>query len=75
MKNTRYISIIFALWTFAFIVKIIIYSVAYNILSNPTKTLSEVTGSILVILFNILTDMVPYFSVLELKFIEIFGKS
>jgi hypothetical protein len=32
-------------------------------------------GAIYVIVLNIVTDMVPYFSILELKFIEIFTKN
>ena len=32
-------------------------------------------GAIYVIVLNIVTDIVPYFSILELKFIEIFTKN
>ena len=31
--------------------------------------------AIIVILLNIVTDMTPYFSILEIKFIEIFRKN
>lgn len=36
---------------------------------------SSFFSAIYVILINIVTDMVPYFSILELKFIEIFSVS
>jgi hypothetical protein len=36
-------------------------------------SVAEITTAIYVILYSIVTDMVPYFSVLELKFIEIFS--
>jgi len=32
----------------------------------------EMSTAIIVILLNIVTDMTPYFSILEVKFIEIF---
>jgi hypothetical protein len=72
MKNTRYISIIFILWTVSFVVKLIIYSVATGAMSNPTDNINEMLSALYVILINIVTDMIPYFSVLELKFIELF---
>ncbi len=34
--------------------------------------MKEISTAVMVILLNIVTDMVPYFSILEVKFIEIF---
>lgn len=70
-ENTKYISIIFMLWTGAFLVKIIIYMIFAN--KDPGKTLDyDFWNALFSILLSIVTDMVPYFSILELKFIEIF---
>lgn len=66
MKDIRYIAIIFGLWTISFIVKIVLYRLG----ASPEQ--SEIMEAIYLILYSIVTDMVPYFSVMELKFIEIF---
>ena len=38
-------------------------------------SVKEISTAVMVILLNIVTDMVPYFSILEVKFIEIFRKN
>ena len=58
------------LWTGAFIVKIVIYLI-FNIAGNSVEE-QPFWFTIFSILLSIVTDMVPYFSILELKFIEIF---
>jgi hypothetical protein len=40
-----------------------------------SNRISEMLGAIYVIVINIVTDMVPYFSILELKFIEIYSST
>lgn len=58
------------LWTVAFIVKIVIYFI-FNIGGGASKD-QTFWYALFSILLSIVTDMVPYFSILELKFIEIF---
>ena len=70
-ENTKYISIIFMLWTGAFIVKIVIYLI-FNAGQGSEDKNFDFWYALFSILLSIVTDMVPYFSILELKFIEIF---
>lgn len=68
--NLKYVSLVFFIWTVAFSLKIAFFAADVNgIISD-----NAVLYSILLVLLTIMSDVIPYFSILELKFIELFKK-
>ena len=59
--------LIFFLWTFAFSVKIV-----YAAITEPNIENYQMKDAILVILINVISDIIPEISILEVKFIEVF---
>jgi hypothetical protein len=59
--------LIFLLWTFAFSVKIV-----YAAITEPNIKDYQMKDAILVILINVISDIIPEISILEVKFIEVF---
>lgn len=59
---------IFILWTIAFSVKIVYISINLNIDIDDHVVLY----SIYVISMNLISDIIPYISILETKFLELF---
>lgn len=61
-------------WTIAFIIKISLTSLSYGQTDLLIDGNSEMGASILLIVINIVGDIIPYLSVLEVKFLDIFKK-
>lgn len=66
-ENLKYIAMIFFLWSVAFTVKII-----YAALTEPDIAAYQMKDAILIILINVISDIIPEISILEIKFIELF---
>lgn len=73
-SNLRYIFFVFALWTAAFIVKVIFAIIGKSTAQTETNDIS-LKEAIFLIIINIVSDVVPLIPILEIKFIEIFKKS
>ena len=69
-QNLKYVSIIFVVWTIAFSLKI-----AYISFDLTDQFQSDLVKAILMILYNLITDIIPYISILEIKFMDIFKKT
>ncbi|CDW80512.1 protein kinase [Stylonychia lemnae] len=69
-QNLKYVGFIFILWTVAFSLKI-----AYISINLTDIGTSEIVQAILMIIYNLITDIIPYISILEIKFMEIFKKT
>ena len=59
--------LIFILWSFAFTVKIV-----YAAITDPNIDNYSMKDAILVILINVISDIIPEISILEVKFIDVF---
>ncbi len=65
--NLKYIALIFSLWSVAFTVKIV-----YAALTESDIDQYQMKDAILIILINVISDIIPEISILEIKFIELF---
>jgi hypothetical protein len=68
------VAIIFFFWTATFLIKVIITFKGLDYVNGEDGKLT-ITQAIIIIVVHILTDIIPYISILEIKFIEIFKKS
>ena len=71
--NVNYMCTIFGMWAVAFIIKIVLsyLTVVYSFSQSVEQDLLKL---ILVVVINLVTDIGPCISVLEIKFIDLFRK-
>eukprot|EP00347_Sterkiella_histriomuscorum_P012447 403368538 len=72
-SNLRYVTLVFLLWTGAFILKVVVAIVGKDTIKKSADI--SMTQAILIIVITLVFDVVPYIPILEIKFIEIFKKS
>ncbi|CDW78463.1 protein kinase domain containing protein [Stylonychia lemnae] len=70
--NLRYIALVFGFWTLAFLIKVIFAMIG----DKSIDATSDITmmQAIFLIVVNVVCDVLPYFSVLEIKFLELFRR-